>query len=123
MKLFSRKSLVATAATAALFAGALTVPASAEESTPVESSTQAAPTEETTPDESSTKQTVTVTAEPTPDLKEPEEELSSSEEFIAGSSDDDGNLKASAIRDWIAVFTAIIGALSTVFVFSERINK
>ncbi len=45
----------------------------------------------------------------------------SSEGFVDGSSDDDGNIDPKAISSWIAVFTAIIGALSTAFVFSQRI--
>jgi len=45
----------------------------------------------------------------------------SSEGFFDGSSDDDGNIDPKAISSWIAVFTAIIGALSTAFVFSQRI--
>jgi len=45
----------------------------------------------------------------------------SSEGFFDGSSDDDGNIDPKAISSWIAVFTAMIGALSTAFVFSQRI--
>lgn len=45
----------------------------------------------------------------------------SSEGLFDGSSDKDGKPDPKAISSWIAVFTAIIGALSTAFVFSQRI--
>ncbi|QGU07540.1 hypothetical protein COCCU_08035 [Corynebacterium occultum] len=114
MKLFSRTSLVAVIASAGLVTGALVVPASAEETAPA--------TETTNTQEAPATDTAQPEVDEVDEDLEPEPELSSSDEFIAGSSDEDGNLKASAIRDWIAVFTAIIGALSTVFVFADKLN-
>lgn len=117
MKLFSRKSLVAAAASTALFAGMVAAPAQAETTQPTSSTTAsstASPEPEDTEDE--TTDEPTEPADPTT----PEQEEGSSEQLSSGSSNDEGNLDPGELRDWVAVFTAIIGALSTVFVFMER---
>lgn len=112
MKLFSRKSLVAAAASTALFAGMVAAPAQAETVDPTGPSTSSETTTQTEdPADSEESETP---GEPT------EPEQSSSDQLSSGSSNDDGNLDPGELRDWVAVFTAIIGALSTVFVFMER---
>lgn len=111
MKLFSRKGLAAAATTVALTATALTAPAMAqttEETTPVETTASTAPVDEpggdTTPptgEPADERPTVTETVEPGSSL--------SSEDTDPGD-----------IKDWIGVFTTVIGALSALFVFMDR---
>lgn len=117
MKLFSRKSLVAAAASTALFAGMVAAPAQADTGEPT-GSTTASSTASLEPEEAEDETTggPAEPAEPTT----PESEEGSSEQLSSGSSNDDGNLDPGELRDWVAVFTAIIGALSAVFVFMER---
>lgn len=109
MKLFSRKALAAVATTAALTVSGMTAPAFAEEGK-VEETTTATATPEAPEGEGTEKE------EPKNDNSS--SFGSSSNENGEGSSDD---LEAKEIREWIGVFTAIIGALSTVFVFAQRI--
>ncbi|MGD7001150.1 hypothetical protein [Corynebacterium halotolerans] len=137
MKLFSRKSLVAAVTSAALVSGVLVAPANAETQTPSQADVNA--TQEATEDDSSNEESNTGEGEDNTggenvgdgddtdgetnddsDDNTPEPEEGSSEGFFGGSSDDDGKVDPGQIRDWVAVFTAIIGALSTVFVFMER---
>ena len=100
MKLFSRKAIAAVATSVALTTAGLSAPAFAAEG------------EQTVSSSSSTAD-----AGQNGDNKE-----SSSEGLFEGSSDDDGNVKPGDISGWIGVFTAIIGALSTAFVFMQRIT-
>lgn len=96
MKLFSRKAIVAGAtALAVTFAG--TSVAVAQEETPSVS----APVEDT-PE----KETETVTETVSADKDEDEEE---------GASSDPKDITA-----WISVFTAVIGALGTLFTFANK---
>lgn len=99
MKLFTKAVATSAAAVAISFAGAGIASAQvAPTTTPVASAT-------TTPAASATttpaKDTVTVTATPT----------------------EDASSKPSTIKDWIAVFTAIIGALGTVLAFASKYFK
>lgn len=114
MKLFSRKSLVAAAASTALLAGVVAAPANAETTTETPATTSSS---SEAPDPSELEESPE-TDEP---AVTPEPEEGSSEQLSSGSSED-GELDPGQIRDWVAVFTAIIGALSTVFVFMERMN-
>lgn len=119
MKLFSRKSLVAAAASTALFAGMVAAPAQAE-TLPGGDDALAITTnngDDAGNDESAEGENAG--GDDNQD-ETPEPEEGSSEQLSSGSSDSDGNLDAGQIRDWVAVFTAVIGALSTVFVFMER---
>lgn len=126
MKLFSRKSLVAAAASTALFAGMVAAPAQAEIANPdVDLSILAAAGEgDDNPADAGEGDDAGDTGDDNPAGNDaddaPEQEEGSSDQLSSGSSDSDGNLQAGEIRDWVAVFTAIIGALSTVFVFMER---
>lgn len=95
MKLFSRKALVAAATTAAVSLSGVTV-ANAETTTPEATTTATATT--TTPSKT--------------------DEDSSSSDDSEGSSISDMDPKE--IRDWIAVFTAVIGALGTAFAFYNK---
>ncbi|OFM33548.1 hypothetical protein [Corynebacterium sp. HMSC072A02] len=108
MKLFSRKALVAAATTAAVSLSGVTV-ATAEtandNTAAVNEPTNDAPKSE---GEDNNKK----------DDKKDEESSSSSSDDSEGSSISD--MKPSEIRDWIAVFTAIIGALGTVFAFYNK---
>jgi len=102
MKLFSRKALAAVATTAALTVSGMTAPAFAEEAPANSDVNQSKESGEGTGTEDGGSSSFG----------------SSSNENGEGSSDD---LEAKEIREWIGVFTAIIGALSTVFVFAQRI--
>ncbi|HHU67323.1 hypothetical protein [Corynebacterium sp.] len=94
MKLFSRKAVAAVATTVALTTAGLSAPAFAQDSPEVE--------------------TVTVAPE-------------GSADFLGSSSNDQDEDSLSSnpkeIREWVAVFTAIIGALSTAFVFIDRLGR
>ncbi len=103
MKLFSRKALVAAATTAAVSLSGVTV-ANAETTTPAATTTA---TSTTTPAAPSTTKTPSKTDEDT-----------SSSDDSEGSSISDMDPKE--IRDWIAVFTAVIGALGTAFAFYNK---
>ena len=107
MKLFSRKALAAVATTVALTTAGLSAPAFAEDGDNTTQSSSAlfsgSSTDSADDDQNGT-------------------ELGSSEGLFDGSSDDDGNVKPSDISGWVGVFTAIIGALSTAFVFIQRIT-
>ncbi|WP_293769306.1 hypothetical protein [uncultured Corynebacterium sp.] len=110
MKFFSRKALVASATAVAVAFGGASV-ASAQ--TPVASPSASAPTTSTevspttvsnatTTEKTTERVTVTVSTKP-------------SEE---GSSISD--MEPKEIRDWIAVFTAVIGALGTLLAFLSK---
>ena len=104
MKLFSRKAIAAVATTVALTTAGLSAPAFAEEDTnafPAASSKLFAGSSTDSEDDAGT---------------------GSPEGLFDGSSDDDGNVKPGDISGWVGVFTAIIGALSTAFVFIQRIT-
>ena len=104
MKLFSRKALAAVATTVALTTTGLSAPAFAEENGASTTTT------------ATTTATATVTQAP-----------EGSADFLGSSStgDDEDSLSSDPkeIREWVAVFTAIIGALSTAFVFIERLGR
>lgn len=106
MKLFSRKAVAAVATTIALTTAGLSAPAFAQDSQEVE--TVDAGTTETA--------TATVTVAP-----------EGSADFLGSSSNDQDEDSLSSnpkeIREWVAVFTAIIGALSTAFVFIDRLGR
>ncbi|OFP65711.1 hypothetical protein HMPREF2978_06935 [Corynebacterium sp. HMSC074C01] len=106
MKLFSRKALVAAATAATVSLSGVTV-ATAE--TPAEGTPVAATPN--TDDSANGKNK----DQNTDGNKKKDEESSSVSE---GSSLSDMDPKV--IRDWIAVFTAIIGALGTVFAFYNK---
>ena len=109
MKLFSRKALVAAATTAAVSLSGVTV-ANAETAAPTTTTTK-------TPAPTTTK-TPAPTETPAPKDKDSSSSSSSDDSDSKGSSISD--MKPSEIRDWIAVFTAIIGALGTVFAFYNK---
>ncbi|MCS5479072.1 hypothetical protein NYP18_05305 [Corynebacterium sp. YIM 101645] len=105
MKL-SRKALAAVATTFALTTAGISAPA------------MAAPTP-----------TITILAEEAGDDKGDEK----NEDTSSGSSTSDnkdkdgedvdgGSSDPKDIRDWVAVFTAVVGALSTAFVFIQKLN-
>lgn len=126
MKFFSRKALVAAATAATVSLSGVSV-ASAEdtaedtavvtnESADSESNTDN--NKETDNSESENDNKETDNSESENDNKKEEESSSSSSDDSEGSSITD--MKPSEIRDWIAVFTAIIGALGTVFAFYQK---
>ena len=126
MKFFSRKALVAAATAATVSLSGVSV-ASAEdtaedtavvtnESADSESNTDN--NKETDNSESENDNKETDNSESENDNKKEEESSSSSSNDSEGSSITD--MKPSEIRDWIAVFTAIIGALGTVFAFYQK---
>ncbi len=101
MKLFSRKGLAAAATAVALSATALTAPAMAQtDSDTTETSTSAVATTEPT-SEPVVTETATATEEPGSSL--------SSEDVDPGD-----------IKDWVGVFTAVLGGVSALFVFLDR---
>ena len=102
MKLFSRKALAAVATTVALTTAGLSAPAFADEG---------ANTTQTSPAGSSDLFSGSSTPDANdPETGEPGESLSS-------------DLEAKEIREWVGVFTAIIGALSAAFVFIQRLTN
>lgn len=108
MKLFSRKALVAVAATTALTVSGMTAPAFAEESgnKPEIGGSSTIFSGSSGEDDSDVSGLSS-------DYKEDEDGKP-----VKKTSED----KASELRTWIGVFTAIIGALSTVFTFVQKIN-
>ena len=104
MKLFSRKAVAAVATTIALTTAGLSAPAFAQDSQEVETV------------DAGTTATETVTVAP-----------EGSADFLGSSSNDQDEDSLSSnpkeIREWVAVFTAIIGALSTAFVFIDRLGR
>ena len=126
MKFFSRKALVAAATAATVSLSGVSV-ASAEdtaedtavvtnESADSESNTDN--NKETDNSESENDNKETDNSESENDNKKEEESSSSSSDDSEGSSITD--MSPREIRDWIAVFTAIIGALGTVFAFYQK---
>lgn len=126
MKFFSRKALVAAATAATVSLSGVSV-ASAEdtaedtavvtnESADSESNTDN--NKETDNSESENDNKETDNSESENDNKKEEESSSSSSNDSEGSSITD--MSPREIRDWIAVFTAIIGALGTVFAFYQK---
>ena len=103
MKLFSRKALAAVATTVALTTAGLSAPAFADEA-PTALSAITKESEKTDP---------------------PADNGSSN--FLGSSSDDDESsskdMEAKEIREWVGVFTAVIGALSAAFVFIQRLTN
>ncbi|PMC69138.1 hypothetical protein [Corynebacterium aurimucosum] len=110
MKFFSRKALVAAATAATVSLSGVSV-ASAEDTAVV--TNESADSETTTDNNKETDN-----SESENDKEKEEESSSSSSNDSEGSSITD--MKPSEIRDWIAVFTAIIGALGTVFAFYQK---
>lgn len=108
MKLFSRKAVAAVATTVALTTAGLSAPAFAQDSQEVETVDAGTTATETA--------TATVTVAP-----------EGSADFLGSSSNDQDEDSLSSnpkeIREWVAVFTAIIGALSTAFVFIDRLGR
>ncbi|QGU04735.1 hypothetical protein [Corynebacterium comes] len=103
MKLLSRKALAAVATTVALTTAGISAPAFAAEQVTI--SAQAAQDSE---EDGSTE-------------NEGSSFLGSSE--TSGDNDEEGlSSDPKEIRDWVAVFTAIVGALSTAFVFMQRLT-
>ncbi|MDO5511817.1 hypothetical protein [Corynebacterium sp.] len=105
MKLLSRKAIAAVATTVALTTAGLSAPAFAQVSS--------------TPDNN-----VIVLAQDEPgegegDTETPEAPAEEGSSF-AGSSED---MEAKEIREWVGVFTAVIGALSAAFVFVQRLGN
>lgn len=107
MKLFTKAVATSAAAVAISFAGAgiasaqdapTTTPVASETTTPVATDTTTPAANDTT---TPVKETATVTVTPT----------------------EDASSKPSTIKDWIAVFTAIIGALGTVLAFASKYFK
>ena len=96
MKLFSRKAIVAGATALAVTFAGTSVAVAQEETSSV------SPTVEETPE----KETETVTETVPADKDEDEEE---------GTSSDPKDITA-----WISVFTAVIGALGTLFTFANK---
>lgn len=98
MKLFSRKALAAVATTVALTTASLSAPAFADEG----------PT--------STSTVVTLA-----------QADNGSSNFLGSSSGDEESsskdMDAREIREWVSVFTAVIGALSAAFVFIQRLTN
>ncbi len=103
MKFFSRKALVASATAVAVAFGGASV------ATAQSSSEPAAAPATTTTDANSNKSTTTTTTT---------EDNGSSKD---GSSM--GDVEPKEIRDWIAVFTAVIGALGTMLAFLSKYFK
>lgn len=108
MKLFSRKAVAAVATTVALTTAGLSAPAFAEETDPTDGSTQI--TKTTDEDASS-------------DI------FSGSSDLLGSSTDEDleegeesSSKDPNQIKSWIGVFTAIVGALSTAFIFVQRLT-
>lgn len=116
MKLFSRKALVAVAATTALTVSGMTAPAFAQQGTTETgfSSTlfSGSSNEEKKPADASDE------GEPDVSGLSSDYKLDKNGDPVKKTSED----KASELRTWIGVFTAIIGALSTVFTFVQKIN-
>lgn len=113
MKFFSRKALVAAATAATVSLSGVSV-ASAEDT----AEDTAVVTNESADSETTTDNNKETDNSESENDKEKEEESSSSSNDSEGSSITD--MKPSEIRDWIAVFTAIIGALGTVFAFYQK---
>lgn len=112
MKLFSRKALVAAATAATVSLSGVTV-ATAETA-----NDNTAAVNEPTNDAPKSEGEDNNKKDDKKDDKKDEESSSSSSDDSEGSSISD--MKPSEIRDWIAVFTAIIGALGTVFAFYNK---
>ena len=109
MKLFSRKALVAAATTAAVSLSGVTVataetPDTGSSIVNAESST-GSQNNDNAPD-----------GEDTPDGEDNDKD----KDNPANGGSSLSNLDPRAIRDWIAVFTAIISALGTVFAFYNK---
>lgn len=102
MKL-SRKALAAVATTFALTTVGLSAPAMAAPTPNI--TILAADGDEDKGDEGSSESSTTKSGD-----KEDEDEV------------DGGSSDPKEIRDWVAVFTAVVGALSTAFVFIQKLN-
>lgn len=100
MKLFSRKALAAVATTVALTTAGLSAPAFADENAP------------TGPAASSELFAGSSTGSAAED-----------EEGATGDDNLSSDLDAKEIREWVGVFTAVIGALSAAFVFIQRLTN
>ena len=114
MKLFSRKALAAVATTVALTTAGLSAPAFA--------------------DEAPTAPNASVLAENPGNGDGNDGENpgngdgnDGSSNFLGSSSDDkessSKDMEAKEIREWVDVFTAVIGALSAAFVFIQRLTN
>lgn len=118
MKLFSRKALAAVATTVALTTAGLSAPAFAEEPT-TDPSVTTQPGKENNPGNGDGN------GGGNDDTTPPANNDSSS---FLGSSSNDGessskDMDAKEIREWVGVFTAVIGALSAAFVFIQRLTN
>lgn len=109
MKLFSRKALVAAATAATVSLSGVTV-ATAEPTNDDPAVVDNATNEDAGKDAPESE------SDDNKD-KDKDKESSSSNDSEGSSISD---MKPSEIRDWIAVFTAIIGALGTVFAFYNK---
>lgn len=105
MKFFSRKALVAGAtAIAVSFAGVNVASAQSSIKAPAASSTTSSPAAPTTTEEAP-KDGAASTTTPEPGK--------------GGSSD----LSAKGIKEWIGIITAVVGALSAIYTFINKISK
>lgn len=119
MKLFSRKALVAVAATTALTVSGMTAPAFAQEGGN-QPETGLSSTTNFSGSSNEDKKSADASGENDPDVSGLSSDYKKDEDgkTVEKTSED----KASELRTWIGVFTAIIGALSTVFTFVQKIN-
>lgn len=105
MKLFSRKGIVAAAASAALVSGVFAAPAMAEETTTQNPEVQVLAAEDTS----------NGSIDLLTNLSSGDE--AGTEEGDENNGEDGEGSSASELGDWISVFTAVIGALSALFGF------
>lgn len=116
MKFFSRKALVAAATAATVSLSGVSVASAEDTAEDTAVVTNESADSETTTDND--KETDNSESNKDNNKEKEEESSSSSSNDSEGSSITD--MKPSEIRDWIAVFTAIIGALGTVFAFYQK---
>ncbi len=123
MKLFSRKALAAVATTVALTTAGLTAPAFAEEnpSDPNVTAPTANPDTEDKDQDKDGENSGNGNGTTVPPAN------NDSSSFLGSSSNDDESsskdMEAKEIREWVGVFTAVIGALSAAFVFIQRLTN
>ena len=104
MKLFSRKAVAAVATTVALTTAGLSAPAFAEESDAGQDKSSVS----TIFDGSSEA----LGSSDTPELDEEGNVID----------EEDSSKDPNQIKSWVGVFTAIVGALSTAFIFVQRLT-
>lgn len=112
MKLFSRKAIAAVATTVALTTAGLSAPAFAEETVPVKDESSVSTVLGGSSDTLGSSDNPILDENGDPKLDENGDPLV--EENSSKDPDD--------IKSWIGVFTAIVGALSTAYVFMQRLT-